>query len=132
MRGLLALRLGDTAGARALLDQAHEGSTRPLGTPAAAYYPSVAFALTLSRLALAAGDASLAQQYLYDPGPTHVAAAFLPLEEQRGRVSEVLGDIPAAREAYGNVLKLLAHADPELLPLREAARAALQRLSGRP
>lgn len=133
LRGLLALRLGDTTRARALLEKSYEGETRPLGTPAAAYFPSVMFALTLSRLALAAGDARLAQQYLFDAAPTHIAAPFLPqVEEQRGRVSEALADFPKARQAYRNVVKLLVNADAEAEATRTAAQDALGRLSDRP
>lgn len=132
LRGLLALRRGDTAAARELLAKAHQTHTRQPGLPSQ-LFPSISFALTLARLDLATGNARSARHFLSDAYPPHEVVQHMPFaEELLGQVSEALGDFAAAREAYGNVVKLLANADPALVPMRTAAQAALQRLSTRP
>ncbi len=53
-------------------------------------------------------------------------------ELERGRVQEQLRNRDAAVAAYGFVAAVWAHADPELRPYVEEARAGLKRLGGEP
>jgi len=53
-------------------------------------------------------------------------------ELERGRVQEQLRNRDAALAAYGFVAAVWAHADPELRPYVEEARAGLKRLGGEP
>lgn len=49
---------------------------------------------------------------------------------ERGRVNERLGERDKAVESYGFVVARWRHADPELQPYVEEARAGLARLTG--
>jgi len=53
-------------------------------------------------------------------------------ELERGRVRERLGQRDAALAAYAFVAAVWAHADPELKPYVDEARAGLKRLGGEP
>jgi eukaryotic-like serine/threonine-protein kinase len=128
LRGLLSLRLGDTRRARERLTIASENQGRRPGLNAI-LYPSAAFAIGLAVLDRAAGDASAARRRLADVYPEHEVLPFLAeAEEMRAQLSEQLGDPTSVRSAYGNVVSLWEHADPELRPRVARAQAALARL----
>ena len=69
---------------------------------------------------------------LRDPGwtdsPPEVLEVFWLL--QRGRVAERLNDRQQALRSFHTVAEVWLHADRELQPYVEEARAAIQRLSG--
>jgi hypothetical protein len=86
--------------------------------------------LTRVQLLTAAGRDAEAARFLTDknwwfPRAWHVVWAL-----ERGRVNERLGNEEEAVEAYALVVDTWRHADPELQPVVEEARAALARLSG--
>jgi serine/threonine-protein kinase len=88
--------------------------------------------LTRVQLLTAVGRDAEAAQYLADknwwfPRAWHVVWAL-----ERGRVNDRLGNEEEAVEAYAFVADVWRHADPELQPVVEEARAALARLSGEP
>ena len=53
----------------------------------------------------------------------------LPIDYERGRIYEQLGDVERAREAYAVFLAPRQQADPMFQPMIQDARAALQRLA---
>jgi hypothetical protein len=53
----------------------------------------------------------------------------LAMEALRGRIAEGLGQRETARAAYGRVIAMWAHADPELQPMVAEATAGLRRLT---
>jgi TolB-like protein/tetratricopeptide (TPR) repeat protein len=128
MRGLLALRRGDSIGAREALTRALEVHTRMTGIPSV-LWPNIPFALALTRLDLAAGDPRAALRHLADAYPGHEAMLYFPdIEELRARACEALNDLVCARRSWQNLAKLLERADPEVQPRREAALASVARL----
>lgn len=128
LRGLLALRLGDTAQARDLLLRAY-ATRSPVFGPSWILLPNVTFSLTLARLELAAGDPASALRRTADLDPRVNALPFLTEgEELRARIFEQLGDTAAARSAWRNVIGLWDRSDAALQPRVAAARAALARL----
>jgi serine/threonine-protein kinase len=58
-----------------------------------------------------------------------LAGTSLPVDYERGRVYEELGDIGRAREAYALVIAPRQQADPRFHPMIHKARAALRRLA---
>jgi serine/threonine-protein kinase len=88
--------------------------------------------LTRAQLLAAAGrDREAAQLLDREPSsfidPTHVIRQL-----ERGRVHERLGNRETAIEAYRFVADAWIHANPELQPFVEEAKAALKRLGGEP
>ncbi|MGH7584945.1 MAG: hypothetical protein ACREMH_01750, partial [Gemmatimonadales bacterium] len=56
--------------------------------------------------------------------------AGLPVDYERGRLYEQLGEVDAAREAYARFLAPRQQADSTFQPMIRNARAALRRLAG--
>jgi hypothetical protein len=127
-RGYLALARGDSAGAlrtfEALPDTACFGMCD-------------LDALVRIRLLAARGRyGDAARRLAATPGrdgpgdATSVTRVLWELE--RGRVHEQLGNRDTALVAYGFVASVWAHADPELKPYVDEARAGIARLGGEP
>jgi len=124
IRGVVALRQGDSVSARRLLQASYAGAPygRDLLAPVRAD-----LSLLLARLDLAAGDLPAAWQRTYDTfwlGFLYRAEA----EELRGQIAEQQGDTTAAVVAYRNFTELWKDADPELQPRVAKARETLARL----
>ncbi|MGH7613431.1 MAG: hypothetical protein ACREMW_05210 [Gemmatimonadales bacterium] len=126
LRGLAALRAGDSLTARSQLAEASE--IRQVSGAGAYWFPDVEFQMELARLERRAGDLTTASRRLYDTfllyGLPYRAAA----EELRGQIAEQRGDTLAAIRAYQNFVDLWRDADPELQPRVAVARAAIDRL----
>jgi hypothetical protein len=97
---------------------------RPAGPPAAA----VRF--TRANLLVAAGRDAEAAKQLENPFLIGFPVALDVLRMmQRGRVAERLGRREVAAESYPWVADVWHHADPELQPVVDEARAGLERLT---
>jgi hypothetical protein len=130
LRGLRALRQGDTTAARELLIRALLNHGRRIG-PDVILFPAVTLALALARIEAARGDHAAARLRLADVYPPHEAHLNSgEAEELRARVSIGLGDTTAARTAYRRVMAIWVEADPALQPRVAAAREALALLDG--
>ena len=88
----------------------------------------------LARRQLAAGDFRAARGQLNSLYPWDYPFGGMvgPVELDRGRVAEGLGEPDEARVHYGNVVRWWKDCDPEARHVYEEARAALTRLSGEP
>lgn len=130
LQGLARLSIGDTVGARVLLEAALKTRYYQMGLAWGPLVPTVAFALQLARLDLAKGDLDQARRRLAD-GLYHLDEE-LPYRaealELLGQISLRRGDTAAARQSYRAFVSLWEHADPELQPRVVAARDALRRL----
>ena len=124
LRGLAALRAGDSLAARRLLTEAAEVRLAT-GTQ---WFPDVQFQVELARLEWRAGDLAAAWRRLYDAFLLYGLPWRADAEELRGRIAEQRGDTTSAVRAYRSFVDLWQDADPELQPRVTAARAALARL----
>jgi tetratricopeptide (TPR) repeat protein len=128
LRGLVALRAGDTARALGLLT-----SMRPMNirrpVPLRVLYPNTPLALLHAQIEAARGNHSRAKLYLADVYPINDYVPFIgDAEELRARVALALGDTASAKVALQKVVEVWANADPPLQPRVAAARATLPRL----
>ncbi len=132
-RGVLALRRGDSAGARELLHRGISVKPYEFGRSCMDYLcPNGTFALLLARLELAAGRLDAARAATLDAYPALLGGSWIAeAEEVRAEIA-IRQDRPAeARRALESFIALWRRADPELQPRVTAARAALARLEGR-
>ncbi len=126
LRGLAALRAGDSLAARQQLAEASENRQ---ATGAGAYwFPDVQFQMDLARLERRAGDLTSASRRLHDTFLLYGLPYRAEAEELRGQIAEQRGDTTAAVRAYRNFIELWKDADPELQPRVATAREALARL----
>jgi tetratricopeptide (TPR) repeat protein len=127
LRGLDALRRGDTAAARAQFSAAYG----ILPYSASALFQAQ-LALELARLERAAGHLDAANAPLSMGAFTN---AIIPqraeMEELRAQIAEQRGDTTAAIRSWRNFVSLWQDADPGLQPRVTAARAAVARLERR-
>ncbi len=86
--------------------------------------------LMRARLLAAAGRDREAAQLLDREPSSFIDPAHVIRQLERGRVHERLGNRDTALEAYRFVADVWIHADPELQPFVEEAKAALKRLGG--
>ena len=130
LRGIVALRLGDTSRALDLLKRVrsfHKG-----GIAGVIFMPGAALALALAQLEAAHGNPATARLYLADLYPLNDYTPFIgDVEELRARVTLALGDTAAAKTHLKNVIAVWGKADPPLQPRVAAARTLLARLEGR-
>lgn len=133
LRGIQALRGGDTTRARDRLAEALQnhgrrtlaGLDRPL-------WPANAFVYEMARIQYARRDFVGARRTLLDLQPAFDGVLFLAqAEELRANVELALGDTTAARVALRNFVGLWDKADPPLQPRVTAARALLTRIGPR-
>jgi len=131
LRGIVALRLGDTSRALDLLKRVRSNHKRgPI--PGVIFMPGAALALTLAQLEAARGNPATARLYLADLYPLNDYTPFIgDVEELRSRVTLALGDTAAAKTHLKNVIAVWGKADPPLQPRVTAARTLLARLEGR-
>ncbi|MGH7646151.1 MAG: protein kinase domain-containing protein [Gemmatimonadales bacterium] len=88
--------------------------------------------LTRAQLLAAAGRDREAALLLDRQPSTFIEPAHVFRQLERGRVHERLGNRATAIEAYRFVADVWIHADPELQPFVEEAKAGLKRLGGEP
>jgi hypothetical protein len=90
--------------------------------------------LELARRLLAAGDFRGSKRYLgsFDNGSYSVSTIPGLVELYRGQAAEGLGDTEAAKTHYANVLRWWRRCDAVLIPFRDEARMALERLTAEP
>lgn len=132
VRGLHALRMGDTAAAIAFFRAARPSNRRPT-TPARSLYPGALFPLRHAQIEAARGNYAAAQLLLADVYPMNEYVPFIgEAEELRGRVALAVGDTAAAKRHYANVLAVWKDADPVLQPRAAAVRELLARLNRQP
>jgi hypothetical protein len=129
LRGLAALRAGDSLAARRHLTEAAE--VRQASGAGALWFPDVEFQIALARLERSAGDLRAASRRLHDTFLLYGLPWRAQAEELRGQIAEQQGDPVAAIRAYRNFTDLWKDADPELQARVAAARAAIERLEGR-
>jgi hypothetical protein len=129
LRGLAALRAGDSLAARRHLTEAAE--VRQASGAGALWFPDVEFQMELARLEHRAGDLAAASRRLYDAFLLYALPWRAQAEELRGRIGEQRGDTAAAISGYRNFIEMWQDADPELQPRVAAARDAIARLEGR-
>lgn len=131
LRGIVALRLGDTSRALDLLKRVRSYHKRG-GITGVIFMPGAALALTLAQLEAARGNPATARLYLADLYPLNDYTPFIgDAEELRARVTLALGDTTAARTHLNNVIAVWRKADPPLQPRVAAARTLLARLEAR-
>lgn len=129
LRGLAALRAGDSLTARRHLTEAAQ--VRQATGAGAFWFPDVPFQVELARLERRAGDLRAASQRLYDTFLLYGLPWRGEAEELRAQIAEQQGDTTAAIRAYQDFVELWKDADAVLQPRVAAARAALARLEGR-
>lgn len=128
LRGLAALRRGDTITARTQLALAYQ--TRGYRRVALTNAVDVAFALQLARVERATGAFEAAARRTYYAFFGYWGSPYrADAEELLALIAEQRGDTATAIRAYRNVVHLWQNADSELQPRVEAARAALVRLT---
>jgi eukaryotic-like serine/threonine-protein kinase len=90
--------------------------------------------LELARRLLAAGDFHGSKRYLdsFDNGSYSHSTIPGVVELYRGQAAEGLGDTEAAKTHYANVLRWWRTCDAVLIPFRDQARMALERLTAEP
>lgn len=115
---------GDTAAAIAQFDQVvNESGYSPLFTSIQLALFQYAKALALDPQRRSEGLHKL-DHFLMSP--VLGLAAYRAIAEAQ----EAAGNTAAAAEAYGHIVRLLADPEPHLVPFRDAARRALERLTG--
>jgi tetratricopeptide (TPR) repeat protein len=130
LRGILALRQGDTTQAMRMLAAASNNHMRRIFNRN--FWPGAWLSLTAARIEAARGNRESARIYLADMYPAPDAMPWLTEgEELRGRVALALGDTASAKAAYRNVVEIWKDADQVLQPRVAAAREALARLERR-
>jgi TolB-like protein len=130
LRGIIALRLGDTVRARDLLTRARSNHKRRT-IPNRVILPGAGLALKLAELEAARGDFAAARLHLADVFPQNDYVPFIgDAEELRAKVALALADTVAAKTALRNVIAVWEKAEPHLQPRVAAARATLARLEG--
>ena len=128
LRGLVALRRGDTARAHELLTRVRATNSRsPI--PRRVILPEAALSLVLAQLEAVHGSNAKAELYLADVYPLNHYVPFIgDAEELRARVALARADTVAAKTHLRNVIAVWGRADPPLQPRVAAARATLARL----
>jgi class 3 adenylate cyclase/tetratricopeptide (TPR) repeat protein len=125
LRGYVAARQGDTRTAIHELEQALPKIPGHCPSVLCPYHALLRY--ETGRLQLAANNPRAAVQYLesvqFRP---HLTAAELYM----GRAHEALGNMEKAKLNYGRVVRWWEDCDPELRPMWEEARQALNRLQG--
>jgi tetratricopeptide (TPR) repeat protein len=131
LRGLVALRLGDTVKALDLLTRARNNNGRAT-FPLRILIPSAELALVHAQIEAARGNATKARLYLVDVYPMNAYVPFIgDAEELRATVALALADTTAAKTHLKNVIAVWDRADPPLQPRVAVARATLARLENR-
>jgi hypothetical protein len=131
LRGVVALRQGDTVRARDLLFQSHANHKRR-ASPHRVLMPGVFLSLTMAQLEVARGNFEGARLALADIYPPHEGVPFLgDAEEVRAKVALALGDTAGALIAYRNIVSIWKDSDPVIQPRVAAAREAIARLEKR-
>jgi hypothetical protein len=127
LRGLVALRRGDTATAQLQFRLAHSNHMRT--TVNRELWPSVYLSMTAAQVEAERGNWAGAKLFLADAYPALEVAPWLGhVEELRARIALATGDREGAERAYRNVIAMWKDSDPELQPRVAAARDALARL----
>jgi hypothetical protein len=128
LRGILALRAGDTARAMRLLTQARSNHKRN-STPNRMTTPGAWLGLKLAELEAARGDYVAARLNLADVFPANFYVPFIgDAEELRAKVALATGDTAAAKASLRKVIGVWENADAALQPRVAAARATLAKL----
>jgi hypothetical protein len=128
LRGIVALRVGDTSRARDLLTRARSNHKRR-AAPNRMILPGAWLALILAQLDAARGDFAVARLHLADVFPHNDYVPFIgDAEELRAKVALALGDTTGAKIALRKVISVWANADAPIQPRVAAARSTLARL----
>jgi len=131
LRGLVALRAGDTTKALERLTRVRSRNTQSTG-PQRTFFPGAAFALLHAQIEAARGNHARAKLLLADVYPMNDYVPFIgDAEELRASVALALADTATARTHLRNLTAVWANPDPPLQPRVAAARALLARLEGR-
>jgi hypothetical protein len=132
LRGLVALRAGDTARALTLFERMRPDNSRPT-VPFRLLYPGTPLALLHAKIEAERGNHARARLLLADVYPIN---EYVPLigdaEELRARVELALGDTVSARKHLKNVITVWEKADPRLQPRVTAAKGTLATLKASP
>jgi tetratricopeptide (TPR) repeat protein len=130
LRGILALRAGDSTRAIQLLTQARSNHKRNT-FPNRMTTPGAWLGLKLAELEAARGNYIAARLNLADVFPANFYAPFIgDAEELRAKVALATGDTAAAKKSLKTMIAVWENADAVLQPRVAAARATLTRLEG--
>jgi tetratricopeptide (TPR) repeat protein len=130
LRGILALRAGDTVRAIRLLTQARSNHKRNTAGNRMTM-PGAWLGLKLAELEAARGDYAAARLNLADVFPATFYVPFIgDAEELRAKVALATGDTSAAKVALKKMIGVWENADAVLQPRVAAARATLAKLEG--
>jgi hypothetical protein len=131
LRGILALRAGDTSRAIRLLTQARSNHKRNT-YPNRMTTPGAWLGLKLAELHAVRGDYAAARLNLADVFPANFYVPFIgDAEELRAKVALATGDTAAAKASLRKVIGVWENADDVLQPRVAAARTTLARLEAK-
>ena len=130
LRGILALRGGDTSRAIQLLTQARANHKRFTANRTAT--PGAWLAMKLAELEAARGNYAAARLNMLDMEPANFYVPFLgDAEELRARIALATGDTLTAKTSLKKMIAVWENADAVLQPRVAAARATLARLDNK-